>query len=76
MFFSLLTCMLQGNSVAIFRSQMANRSERERTTPNLMRRVEKKFFAFMQKMLQWEPSKRFSAKALAEDEWIQENNRY
>ena len=28
------------------------------------------FLDFMSKMLQWEPSKRHSAKALAEDEWI------
>ncbi|KAJ0159583.1 Serine/threonine-protein kinase SRPK [Colletotrichum tanaceti] len=28
------------------------------------------FFAMMRKMLQWEPSKRYSAKALADDEWI------
>jgi hypothetical protein len=27
----------------------------------------------MQKMLQWDPSKRSSAKALAEDEWIMEH---
>lgn len=27
----------------------------------------------MRKMLHWEPSKRFSAKALADDEWIMEN---
>jgi serine/threonine protein kinase len=29
-----------------------------------------KFFALMRKMLQWEPSKRASAKELADDEWI------
>jgi len=27
----------------------------------------------MRKMLQWEPSKRSSAKAVANDEWIMEN---
>ncbi|KAL3963516.1 hypothetical protein ACCO45_000520 [Purpureocillium lilacinum] len=32
-----------------------------------------KFLAMMRKMLQWEPSKRSSAKALANDEWIMEN---
>ncbi|KAF2171905.1 hypothetical protein M409DRAFT_63446 [Zasmidium cellare ATCC 36951] len=31
------------------------------------------FLRFMSKMLQWEPSKRHSAKALAEDEWIRKN---
>ncbi|KAK4560831.1 hypothetical protein LTR86_005411 [Recurvomyces mirabilis] len=31
------------------------------------------FLRFMSKMLQWEPAKRHSAKALAEDEWIQQN---
>lgn len=29
-----------------------------------------KFLAMMRKMLQWEPSKRSSAKKLADDEWI------
>lgn len=29
-----------------------------------------KFLAMMRKMLQWEPSKRSSAKELADDEWI------
>jgi serine/threonine-protein kinase SRPK3 len=29
-----------------------------------------KFLAMMHKMLQWEPSKRSSAKELADDEWI------
>ncbi|KAK6207875.1 serine threonine protein kinase [Colletotrichum tabaci] len=31
------------------------------------------FLAMMRKMLQWEPSKRYSAKALADDEWIIKN---
>lgn len=30
------------------------------------------FLQFMGKMLQWEPSKRHSAKALAEDDWIRQ----
>lgn len=29
-----------------------------------------KFLAMMRKMLQWDPSKRASAKELADDEWI------
>lgn len=29
-----------------------------------------RFLVMMRKMLQWEPSKRFSAKELADDEWI------
>lgn len=32
-----------------------------------------KFLAMTRKMLQWEASKRASAKALAEDEWIKDN---
>lgn len=31
------------------------------------------FLQFMSKMLQWDPSKRHSAKALAEDDWIRRN---
>ncbi|KAI8672818.1 Protein kinase domain-containing protein [Fusarium sp. Ph1] len=34
---------------------------------------QRRFLAMMQKMLQWDPSKRSSAKALAEDEWIMEH---
>ncbi|KAM5508252.1 magnesium ion transporter [Microsporum canis] len=33
-----------------------------------------RFLRLVQKMLQWEPSKRGSAKELAEDEWIHSNN--
>ena len=29
-----------------------------------------RFLVMMRKMLQWEPSKRSSAKELAEDEWV------
>jgi hypothetical protein len=29
-----------------------------------------RFLAMMRKMLQWQPSKRSSAKALADDEWV------
>ncbi|KAK7433358.1 hypothetical protein QQZ08_000298 [Neonectria magnoliae] len=32
-----------------------------------------KFLAMMRKMLRWDPSKRSSAKALADDEWIMKN---
>ncbi|CAK4033668.1 serine threonine kinase, CMGC group, partial [Lecanosticta acicola] len=31
------------------------------------------FLSFMRKMLQWDPSKRHSAKALADDEWIRKS---
>jgi hypothetical protein len=34
---------------------------------------QRRFLTMMQKMLQWDPSKRSSAKALAEDEWIMEH---
>ncbi|KAI2830881.1 hypothetical protein CBS147320_6657 [Aspergillus niger] len=34
------------------------------------------FLRFMRKMLQWEPSRRSSAKELAEDEWIHSHMRY
>lgn len=33
------------------------------------------FLNFMSKMLQWEASKRSSARDLAEDEWIQVNTK-
>ncbi|KAF4967479.1 hypothetical protein FSARC_4974 [Fusarium sarcochroum] len=34
---------------------------------------QQKFLAMMRRMLQWDPSKRSSAKELADDEWIMEN---
>ncbi|KAF7548878.1 hypothetical protein G7Z17_g6771 [Cylindrodendrum hubeiense] len=34
---------------------------------------QQRFLAMMRKMLHWDPSKRSSAKALADDEWIMEN---
>ncbi|RSL51812.1 hypothetical protein CEP54_011231 [Fusarium duplospermum] len=40
---------------------------------NLEGESQRRFLALMRKMLHWEPSKRFSAKALADDEWIMEN---
>ncbi|KAF5027030.1 hypothetical protein F66182_906 [Fusarium sp. NRRL 66182] len=39
---------------------------------NLEGDKQEKFLALMNKMLQWDPSKRLSAKELAEDEWIME----
>ncbi|EHK25855.1 serine threonine protein kinase, CMGC group [Trichoderma virens Gv29-8] len=40
---------------------------------NLEGESKEKFLVMMRKMLQWEPSKRSSAKALADDEWIMQN---
>ncbi|KAG7141201.1 Serine/threonine-protein kinase AFC3 like [Verticillium longisporum] len=51
---------------------LAGASLEERET-SLKGDSQKKFLAMMRKMLQWEPSKRSSAKALAEDEWIVAN---
>ncbi|KAH7266166.1 kinase-like domain-containing protein [Fusarium solani] len=45
----------------------------KRKETNLKRESQRKFLTMMQKMLQWDPSKRSSAKALAEDEWIMEH---
>ncbi|KAK8868430.1 serine threonine protein kinase CMGC group [Apiospora arundinis] len=44
----------------------------ERET-NLEGEDRQKFLAMIRKMLQWEPTKRSSAKGLAEDEWIMDN---
>ncbi|KAK6828397.1 kinase-like domain-containing protein [Apiospora arundinis] len=44
----------------------------ERET-NLEGEDRQKFLAMIRKMLQWEPTKRSSAKELAEDEWIMDN---
>ncbi|KAF3351321.1 DNA replication licensing factor mcm6 [Verticillium dahliae VDG2] len=51
---------------------LAGSSLEERQT-SLEGDSQKKFLAMMRKMLQWEPSKRSSAKALAEDGWIVDN---
>ncbi|KAF3353745.1 hypothetical protein VdG1_08051 [Verticillium dahliae VDG1] len=51
---------------------LAGSSLEERET-SLEGDSQKRFLAMMRKMLQWEPSKRSSAKALAEDEWIVDN---
>lgn len=43
----------------------------ERETTLEGRAEREAFLHFMRKMLQWEPSKRSSARELAEDEWLQ-----
>ena len=40
---------------------------------NLEGEDQKRFLDMMNKMLQWDPSKRSSAKDLARDEWIMKN---
>ena len=40
---------------------------------NLKGEDQKRFLDMMNKMLQWDPSKRSSAKDLARDEWIMKN---
>ncbi|KAI5861451.1 serine threonine protein kinase, CMGC group [Durotheca rogersii] len=45
----------------------------EEKETNLEGESRERFLAMMRKMLHWDPSKRASAKALADDEWILEN---
>lgn len=42
----------------------------EQRESSLQGEGKEKFLAMMRKMLQWDPSKRASAKELADDEWI------
>ncbi|EEU45186.1 uncharacterized protein NECHADRAFT_41442 [Fusarium vanettenii 77-13-4] len=52
---------------------LLDRTSFEKRETNLEGSSQRRFLAMMQKMLQWDPSKRSSAKALAEDEWIMEH---
>ncbi|KAI9147615.1 serine threonine protein kinase, CMGC group [Paramyrothecium foliicola] len=52
---------------------LPDRTSLEDKESNLEGKDRDKFLAMMRKMLQWEPSKRASAKSLAEDEWIMQH---
>jgi len=62
-----------GISAQTFQSRIAYGLRRGRQPCRGKVRNASMFLAIMRKMLQWEPSKRFSAKALAEDAWIKDH---
>ncbi|KAK9415426.1 putative Protein kinase domain-containing protein [Seiridium unicorne] len=61
----------EGNFIA--KVQLTDRVPLEEREITLEGRDKVSFLRLMRKMVEWEPSKRCSAKELAEDEWIQQN---
>jgi len=66
---------LIGSTIGDFLDEIPipNSTSLKKLETNLEGEDQQKFLAMMDKMLQWDPSKRSSAKDLARDEWIMKN---